>query len=37
MKSNLGNTAYHFFLLPKASRHFEIEKSLQEQVLSENN
>nr|YP_009658888.1 RNA polymerase beta [Musa ornata]QCP68564.1 RNA polymerase beta [Musa ornata] len=25
------------FLLPKASRHFEIEKSLQEQVLSENN
>ena len=24
MKSNLGNTASRFFLLPKASRHFEI-------------
>ncbi|KAL8138263.1 hypothetical protein V2J09_004264 [Rumex salicifolius] len=39
MKSNLGNIAYRFFLLPKASIPFEIEKSLLEQhfVSSNNN
>lgn len=37
MKFNPGNTVSHFFLLPKVSIHFEIEKFLLEQVLFENN
>nr|YP_009679080.1 RNA polymerase beta [Teucrium mascatense]QDF64436.1 RNA polymerase beta [Teucrium mascatense] len=37
MKSNLGNTASRIFLLPEASIHFAIEKSLPVQVLFENN
>lgn len=36
MKYNLGNTVFRFFLLPKGSIHFEIEKFLLELVLSEN-
>nr|YP_010536726.1 RNA polymerase beta' subunit [Tetraena simplex]UYC29894.1 RNA polymerase beta' subunit [Tetraena simplex] len=37
MKSNPGNTAFHFFLLPKVLIHFEIEKFRPEQVLFANN
>jgi hypothetical protein len=37
MKSNLGNTTFHFFLIPEVSRNLKIKKLWHELMLLESN